>query len=366
MRIAVVGATGNVGTALLRRLRAAAAERPEGVDVVGIARRLPGQGAPYDGVAWRAVDVADPADHEALVEALTGCDAVVHLAWLLQPNRDEARLRRTNVDGTANVLDAAARAGVPHVVCASSVGAYSHGPKERRVSEDWPARGIATSHYSRFKGEQEAVLDAFSASQPDIRVARLRPGLIFQRAAGSEIARYFLGPVVPKFFLHRLRLPLLPFAPEFVFQAVHADDIADAYWRVLDRGAVGAFNVASEPVLGPDAVAALFGARRWLPLPSRAFRTLVGAAWSVGLVATDPGWVDMAAGSPVMDTSRARTELGWTPRHSSLAALRELLDGLGAGAGLGASPPLVPRRLPRRPGQGEGFPPLTLRVSPTT
>lgn len=351
MRIAVVGATGNVGTALLRRLREADAEHAGGVDVVGIARRLPERVAPYDGVAWHALDVADLADHGRLIAALEGCDAVVHLAWLLQPNRDEARMRRTNVDGTANVLEAAARAGVRHVVCASSVGAYSRGPKNTRVSEDWPARGIPTSHYSRFKGEQEAVLDAFSASHPHIRVARLRPGLIFQGEAGSEIARYFLGPFIPKLFLHRLRLPLLPFAPEFVFQAVHADDIADAYWRVLDRRAAGAFNVAAEPVLGPDAVATLVGARRWLPLPPRAFRTLIGAGWSVGLLATDPGWVDMAAGSPVMDTSRARTELGWAPRHSSLAALREVLDGLGAGAGIEASPPLVPRRRRRRHGR---------------
>lgn len=345
MRIAIVGATGNVGTAVLRRLQAAGVERGEPLELVGVARRLPGSSSPaYEGVHWHAIDVSAPTSRPALAAALQGCDAVVHLAWLLQPNHREPVMRATNVEGTANVLAAAVEAGVPHVVCASSVGAYSRGPKDRRVDESWPARGVGASHYSRFKGEQEILLDAFEDEHPGIRVARLRPGLIFQSDAGSEIGRYFLGGVIPQFFLHRLRLPLLPFPREFVFQAVHADDIADAYWRVVDQGATGAFNIAAEPVITPDAMAWLFGARRWLPVPVPLVRALVSAAWSARLLAADPGWVDMAQGAPVMDTTRARTELGWTPQMDSLDAIRSVLDGLGRGNGVPASPPLVPRR----------------------
>lgn len=344
MRVAIVGATGNVGTALLRRLHAAGVERGEPLEIVGVARRLPGSSdAAYAGVQWNAIDISAPSSRTELAAALEGCDAVVHLAWLLQPNHLEPVMRATNVDGTAHVLAAAADAGVGHVVCASSVGAYSPGPKDRRVEEGHPARGIRSSHYSRFKGEQEALLDAFESDHPGIRVARLRPGLIFQPDAGSEIGRYFLGAAIPQFFLHRLRLPLLPFPREFVFQAVHADDIADAYWRVVDQKAGGAFNIAAEPVITPNAVAWLLGARRWLPVPVPLVRAVVSALWSVRLLATDPGWVDMAQGAPVMDTSRARTELGWRPRVDSLAAIRSVLEGLGRGAGVPASPPLVPR-----------------------
>ena len=151
MRIAIIGATGNVGTALLRRIKQAAAEQPGGIELVGIARHLPDQSQePYDGVTWHSVDVASEAARERLAEALAGCDAVVHLAWLLQPNRDEGFMRRVNVDGTAHPLAAAADAGVKQVVCASSLGAFSPGPKDRAVDENWPARGIARSHYSRF------------------------------------------------------------------------------------------------------------------------------------------------------------------------------------------------------------------------
>ncbi|HXD29213.1 MAG TPA: NAD-dependent epimerase/dehydratase family protein [Arthrobacter sp.] len=344
MRIAIIGATGNVGTALLRRLQAAGVERGAPLEIVGVARRLPGSTeTAYQDVAWQAIDISSPTSRPELTAALEGCDAVVHLAWLLQPNHEEPVMRATNVDGTANVLAAAVEAGVPHVVCASSVGAYSPGPKDRRVDEGHPARGIRSSHYSRFKGEQEALLDAFESDHPGVRVARLRPGLIFQPDAGSEIGRYFLGAAIPQFFLHRLRLPLLPFPREFVFQAVHADDIADAYWRVVDQQAGGAFNVAAEPVITPNVVGWLLGARRWMPVPVSLVRAVVAALWSARLLATDPGWVDMAQGAPVMDTRRARAELGWKPRVDSLAAIRGVLEGLGQGAGVPASPPLVPR-----------------------
>jgi UDP-glucose 4-epimerase len=115
MRVAVIGATGNVGTALLRRLAQARGERPDGLEIVGIARRIPKTGAPpYDGVQWHSIDIATAEGRDKLTEALRGADAVVHLAWAIQPNHDEAELHRINVHGTENALAAAAAAGPAH------------------------------------------------------------------------------------------------------------------------------------------------------------------------------------------------------------------------------------------------------------
>jgi UDP-glucose 4-epimerase len=342
MRIAIVGATGNIGTALLRRFKQAAAEHDGGVDLVGIARRLPDQSAePYDGVTWVSHDVATGA-HADLVEALKGCDVVVHLVWVLQPNRDEEAMWRINVGGTANVLVAAAEAGVSQIVCASSLGAYSAGPKDRLVDESWPTGGIDSSHYSRFKADQEALLDEFEAEHPNITVSRIRQALSFQAEAGSQIAGYFIG-WLPTPAIHRLRVPLLPFPAEFIFQAVHADDLADAYWRVIEQRAAGAFNIATDPVLGPHAVATLVGAKRWLPVPVPLVRALVQVGWKLRLIALDPGWIDMARGTPPMDTTRARTELGWAPKVDAMTAIRELLEGIGTGRSIAASPSMGPR-----------------------
>jgi nucleoside-diphosphate-sugar epimerase len=349
MRIAVIGATGNVGTAVLRRLHRAASERtaaghPDPLSIVGVARRQPDDSVlPYSGVEWHTLDVGTDEGRALLSGALAGADAVIHLAWAIQPNRDEAAMHRVNVLGTENALRAAGEAGVRQFVCASSVGAYSPAEKSIRRDESWPTGGITTSHYSRHKAEQERLLDRFERDYPEIPVARLRPGLIFQSGAGSEIGRYFLGPLIPKFFLGRVPLPLVPIPDQLVFQAVHADDIADAYWRVVEQRASGAFNIAAEPELTPARVAGLLGARRVLNIPVALLRAAVGASWSLGVQRTDPGWVDMAAQAPLMATDRAATVLGWKAEHSSVDAVAEVLKGLRRGKGHTASPALRPR-----------------------
>ncbi|MCU1512503.1 MAG: epimerase [Arthrobacter sp.] len=343
MRIVITGATGNAGTALLRRLATAQAEG-EDLQIVGISRRRPESLVPpYLGVEWHSADVGAPDAVQRLESILQGADAVVHLAWQIQPNHRLDELFRTNVTGTANVLTAAGRAGVGHFVCASSVGSYSRADKDRRVAEDWPVGGIPGSHYSQHKARQEALLNEFEATNPGITVARLRPGLIFQEKAGSEIGRYFLGRLIPRALPPRPRVPLLPVPPEFVFQAVHAADVADAYWRVLHQRASGAFNVAAEPVIDPNALGWLLGARRIMPLPVAVLRVIVDLTWRARLQATDAGWVDMAANAPIMDTTRAREELGWSPGRSSLQAIADVLAGMGSGAGVAGSPPMQGR-----------------------
>jgi UDP-glucose 4-epimerase len=331
MRVVVTGATGNVGTALLRAL----AGEDAVTEVVGIARRIPSASAPK--TTWAQADIAAD-DLEPLVR---GADCVVHLAWLIQPSRDESVTYAANVNGSSRVFDAAARAGVPAVVYASSVGAYGPGPKDRFVDESWPATGIPTSFYARHKAAVERDLDRFEAENPDVRVVRLRPGLIFQRAAATGIRRLFAGPFLPSPLVRRGLVPMVPRHPRLRAQAVHANDVADAYRRaIVSPDARGAFNVAADPPLDGDVAAELFGARP-VDVPARVLRGLAALTWRLRLQPADPGWVDMALAVPLMSTARVREELGWTPRHSAGDALLELVDGLRDGAGH-PTPPLDP------------------------
>ncbi|WP_440710434.1 NAD-dependent epimerase/dehydratase family protein [Herbiconiux sp. YIM B11900] len=337
MKIVVVGASGNLGTALLRRL----AHEP-GLERVGVSRRPPAPEAePYRGVAWHPIDISADDAPARLAAVFAGADAVVHLGWALQPNRHEEVMAATNVRGTRAVLAAVAVAGVPHVLLASSVGAYSVGPKHRRVSEDWPTGGVQTSHYARHKAINERAMDAFERAQPDVVLTRLRPGLVFQPDAGREIARLFAGPLVPVRALGLLRyLPALPLPTSLISQGVHADDVADAFWRAIERRAGGAFNIAAEPVLGPAEVAAALGVPRTVPIRREVVRALVAVSWRLHLQATDPGWIDLSTSIPVMSTARARTVLDWHPTVSSTDALRSLVDAFAGDRGLAASPPL--------------------------
>ena len=335
MRVVVVGATGNVGTAVLRRLQA------EGAEVVGVVRHVPPAGAPapYAGVEWHAADVAGSSSVTRLTSAFAGADAVVHLAWLLQPNHDERAMAATNIGGLEHVLQAVAAAGVPQVLVASSVGAYSPGPKRRRVDESWPTGGIATSHYARHKAVNERMLDRFEVAHPDTVVTRLRPGLVMQGGVGEELRALFAGPLVPVRWLGRIPLGVLPLPPRVVSQVVHADDLADAFVRAVQRTAGGAFNIAAEPIIGPESLARVLKAR-WVPIRIAPLRGLVWLAWHLRLVAVDPGWIDIATTVPLMSTERAREVLGWTPTIDAEAALAEAVRGVADRSTTDGSPHL--------------------------
>ena len=189
MHIVVVGATGNVGTAVLRALRS----NEEVRSVLGVARRPPVQPpAPDDKVRWHAADISrDPLDFVA------GADAVVHLAWLIQPSREENVMRAANVGGTRRLVDEVIANGVPSFVYASSVGTYAPAPKGTPLDESWPPTGVPTSTYSRHKAEIESLLDAVELDHPQLRLVRMRTSLVFQRAAASEVHRLFLGRRCP-------------------------------------------------------------------------------------------------------------------------------------------------------------------------
>jgi nucleoside-diphosphate-sugar epimerase len=321
MRIVVFGATGNVGSSLVRLLAA----DPAVDSVVGVARRRP-EGM-LDGVTWVATDVAT----DALEPILSGADAVVHLAWLIQPSHDEKTLHRANVVGSGRVFEAVTRAGVPVLVYASSVGAYSPGPKDRLVQEDWPTGGVDSSFYSRHKAEVERQLDDVERAHPQLRVVRLRPGLIFKRTAASGIRRLFVGPLLPGWALRPSLVPVVPDVPGLMVQAVHAADVAEAYHQALLRNVRGAFNVAAEPPLDAGAIARILGARPVRVGRGLARRTLA-LTWQLHLQPTPPGWLDLGLSAPLMDCSRARAELGWVPLRSAEETLRELIEGLRDGA----------------------------------
>ena len=265
----------------------------------------------------------------------------MHLAWLIQPGRDKQRLHEVNVEGSARVFRAAAAAGVPALVYASSVGAYAPGPKDRAVDESWPTTGIESSFYARHKAEVERLVDRFEDEHPRTRVVRLRPGLIFKREAASGIRRLFAGPLLPNFLVQRRLIPVVPAHDRLVFQAVHSYDVGEAYrLAIVNEDARGPFNVAADPVLDPDELARTLDARK-LPVPRALLRGGAALSYGLRLQPSEPGWLDMGLMTPVMDTTRARTELGWQPERSARDALLDLLEGLREGAGLD-TPPLEP------------------------
>ena len=327
-RIVVTGASGNVGAGVLRAL---ARSEPD-AEVIGVCRRPPTHGELYRGVRWHAVDLSSPHTAGDLAPAMRDVDVVVHLALAILPADDEDHLYRANVLGTQAVLDAMVTAGVRHMVYASSLGIYAPGIGQP-VPESWPTTGQPTSIYSRHKVMVETMLDEFEHDHPDVVIARFRPTVVVQREAASELRSLYVGAFVPRAaftLLQRKLLPILPLPEGLALQFVHADDVGDAAVRLMQRRAHGSFNVAAD-VLDQDGIAALVGARPVEVNPAL-MRRAVRALHRLRVVAVTPGWYDVATRSPLMDTSKARNELGWRPAWSSTDAAHELIDGLARGA----------------------------------
>ena len=260
MRIVITGASGNVGTALLKAL-------PEDYDVIGVVRRPPPARGIYERAQWHSLDLSQGDSAVALRRVFDGADAVVHLAWGFQPTRDTVYLNKLGVGGTSAVLEAADASGVGQLVHMSSVGTYAPGSYGKPVDESWPTTGIATSPYSRDKSAAEAVLDDYERRTDGaaVAIARMRPGFILQRSAASGLLRYGLPGYLPMQIVRWL--PVLPLDKKLCIPLIHADDVAAAISSAVQRRATGAFNLAAEPPMGRDEVAAALGARP-LQVPS--------------------------------------------------------------------------------------------------
>jgi nucleoside-diphosphate-sugar epimerase len=295
-------------------------------------------------VRWTSVDLTRDDCRPALGRALTDADAVVHLAWGFQPSHDQRYLEELGVGGTRRVLESAVAQRVPHLVHMSSVGAYSPKSDDQAVDETYPTDGVRSSVYSRHKAAVERLLDAHESQRSGVRdalphVTRLRPGLVGQRAAGSALLRYG----VPGFLPGRVitLLPILPMDRRMAIPIVHADDVADAVVRVITRAAYGPFNLAAPPPITPEHIAAALDARH-VHVPARVLRGAVTGSWLARLQPLDPGWLDLAMNVPLMDSTRARDALGWTPSHSADSVLHETVSALRDSAAA-PTPALRPR-----------------------
>ena len=324
LTVAVTGPTGTFGAGLVPLLQADDRVRR----IVGIARR------PFDPaergwtkMEYRRGDVRDPS---ALQEAFAGADVVVHLAFLITGNASRETTRAINVDGTLNVFRAAAATGARRFVYASSVAAYGwHPDNPEPIAEDWPVRPAARVFYAQEKAELEQLLDAESASAPGLALYLLRPSIVLgPNAVGAkDVLPGPLAPIGRRLFGRPRRLPVsVPVVtPEFRLQFVHQEDVGRALQLcVVAAGPPGAYNIAGDGVLTAADVAREFGA---LPIPVPAAPAQLAARAVARLPFLPPAaeWVEAASRPVIMDTAKAKQQLGWRPRYTGWEALRDTL-----------------------------------------
>jgi UDP-glucose 4-epimerase len=326
LTVAVTGPTGQIGTAAVTAL-----ERDPAVERIhGMARR------PFDpaSMGWlkttyRQGDILDRGAVDALV---ADADVVIHLAFVIMGSRDESQ--RVNVAGTRNVFQACAsgayRSRPRRLVYTSSVAAYGyHSYNPVPLTEDVSTRGSPEHYYSEQKAALEAALARITQGSP-LEVFVLRPCIV----AGPN-AR-LLAEAMPWNWVPLVRsvtraIPLFKTLvpdPGFPLQLVHHYDVAAAIALAATTSApAGAYNIAGDGVVSmSDVVAALGG--RPVRVPAVAATVVLGALARLPFVPSAAQWLHVARTSVVMDTSKAKTQLSWTPRYTSAQTLEALAASL--------------------------------------
>jgi UDP-glucose 4-epimerase len=304
--VAVTGPTGDIGRALLRRLDG----DPAVGRVLGMARR------PFDpaslGLERTEYRRGDVLDREAVGALARDADVLVHLAFVIVGGREETR--SVNLEGSRNVFEAAR--SVTRLVYTSSVAAYGfHADNPQPLTEDVPTRGTDAHYYSAQKAELEDtlrdVLDGSGVESFVFRPCIVAGGdaLSLVEAFPSLLRKVPLGPVLPD--------------PGTPFQLVHTEDVATALAAaVRGDGSPGVYNLAGDGTIRAGDLARAFG---WLsvPMPRLGIGVAAEAVGRLPFMPAQASWINAVRVPVVMDTTRARSELGWVPQHDTRETLAD-------------------------------------------
>ncbi len=324
LTVAVTGPTGTFGFGLMPLLQA----DDRVTRIVGVARR------PFDPAAygWTKLEYrqGDVRNLAALQDAFRHADVVVHLAFLITGAASGETIQAINVEGTLNAFRAAAAAGARRFVYSSSVAAYGFHPDNPvGMTEDWPVRPAARLFYAQEKAELEQLLRAEAESRPGGPVLYLlRPSIVLgPHAVGAK--GLLPGPLAPLARLlglaGRLPLPVPVLVPALPAQVVHEEDVGQALLRcVVAAGPPGAYNIAADGIITAADIARELGMLS-VPVPAAPAQAVARAIAALPFLPPVAQWVEAASHPAIMDTTRAKQELGWAPRYTALEALRDTL-----------------------------------------
>ncbi|GHA18494.1 NAD-dependent epimerase [Devosia pacifica] len=274
MKIAITGASGGIGRALVKEAET------RGHTVVGIDRVEHPDAAETD---RRRFVLAETDDFEALKNAFAGCDAVIHMAAIPSPGRlPDHVVHNNNVVGSYNVLQAAAENGILRVCQASSVNAIGHAfsrqPRYDYLPIDEQHPNYSEDPYSLSKWICEQQADAFVRRYPDMKIASMRFHLVCDNR--EQAISYYTSYAEPL---------------KHLWAYTRRDAAADACLLSLEANFEGheAFYVVS-----PET---------WSDTPSRE----LAAEYLPGVSLRD----DWTGYQSFFDSSKAERMLGWSHGH---------------------------------------------------
>lgn len=306
MNIAITGVSGYIGTRLLRRLdRIAEVQSIVGLDLKPASYRP-------DKLRFYRHDIAQPF---ASIFIENKVDSAVHLAYVLMPRHDEARVRAIDVGGTRSFLNACREAEVQHLLYLSSHSVYgAHPDNPIPLTEESPVRPMPGFQYSRYKGAAEGLFLDFARDNPQSVVTILRACVVMGPGANNSITQALFQPAI---------LGVSGFNPPMQF--IHEDDLVEFIVALLLRKASGIFNAAGDGFVPYYELAQLTG-KRLVTLPGWLFDSVLSLTWRLRLQKeSPPPGLDFIKYPIVLSTEKVRRELGFKFRYSSREALQSFL-----------------------------------------
>ena len=336
LTVAVTGPTGTFGFGLIPQLQAD--ERV--ARIVGIARR------PFDpaGHGWAKMTYhrGDVREASALRDAFGRADVVVHLAFLVSGAASAETIRAVNVDGTLNAFRAAAASGARRFVYASSVAAYGfHPDNPAGMTEDWPVRADRRLFYARHKAELERLLQAEAAGPGTPELYLLRPSIVLGPHVIGEksLLPGFLAGWVPQAWGRGLtgwaarsrpgprsgsRCWCRRFRCSSCTKTTWGRRCGSAWSRPGHLGPTTSPPTGCSPQRTSSASSACSRCR-CRPRPrTRAARAVA----ALPFLPPAAQWLQAVSRPAIMDTTRAKRDLGWSPRYTALEALRDTVQRL--------------------------------------
>jgi UDP-glucose 4-epimerase len=301
MRYLITGGSGYIGSRLVELL-----SRREDTEKIVIADVVPPKGGYRPKIEYEQVDVRDRgAVHAALQRG--NPDVLVHLAFILNPVHNEAFMYDVDVNGTHNVLKAAADVEIGQVLVTTSGVAYGAFPDNPDpITEDWPVRGVPRFSYARDKTDSDRIVQLWAHQHPDVITTIVRPCIVY-------------GPNVDN-YLVRLWSDAPAVADvgniDRTTQFVHEDDVVEAISRLLLGKHAGQFNLAADGLMTRRECADLLDTRV-IRMPLWLYRTLAKLAWHLRQSEAPAGGIDFELYSWILSNEKVKKTLDWTPRYSS-------------------------------------------------
>ena len=334
MKYLITGGSGYIGSRLTDLL----VERDDN-EVVNLDIRPPA--VPRSRTRFIRMDIRDRGMQELFERERP--DALIHLAFVLNPMRDEETMYDIDVNGTANVLTAASAAGIQQLLVASSTTAYGAFPDNPvPMSEDWPVRGLPGYEYARDKTEIDRQCQLWAAQHPDRVMTIVRPTIVFGPNVDNYIVRFWS---TSPFF------PLLDGNdPEWQF--VHEDDVVYAISRLVSERRGGIFNLTGDGTIKLSEAARIAGIKT-RKMSLKLYKRIAKTSWRLRLprVEAPPGQIEFLVHPWIASNEKLKAELDWTPRYTS----RETFEATMRAKGIGETPlasedtPAVPAPPPPAP-----------------